>query len=90
MKTKKKHVDTLPGDFGSYEEAAEFWDKHDTTDYLDVSRPVKTVSQFRGRRYEIEIEDSIARVLRLRAKRKGVTPSHLANDLLRRELVASK
>ncbi|HKZ86291.1 MAG TPA: CopG family antitoxin [Anaerolineae bacterium] len=86
MRRKKKAVDTLPEEFSSYEEAAEFWDTHDTTDYHDASRPVKMVSEFRGRHYEIEIEVGVAEALRSQAKREGVRPSHLANDLLRQQL----
>jgi hypothetical protein len=33
MSDNQKHIDPLPEEFGSYEEAAEFWDTHDTTDY---------------------------------------------------------
>lgn len=31
----KKQIESTPENFDSYEEAAEFWDTHDTTDYLD-------------------------------------------------------
>ena len=64
MRPKKKAVDALPEEFSSYEEAAEFWDTHDTTDYHYASRPVKMVSEFRGRHYEIEIEVGVAEALR--------------------------
>jgi hypothetical protein len=84
--TKKKKSDPLPEEFSSYEEAAEFWDKHDTTDYLQNSHPVKVESEFRGRRYEIEIDEPVAKILRKAARRKGVTPSRLASDLLRQRL----
>ncbi len=86
MKDREKQVDPIPEEFSSYEEAAEFWDAHDTTDYLDVSRPLEVVSEFRGRHYEIEIEASIAKALRSQAKRQGVTLSHLASELLRQQL----
>ena len=49
-----KPIDPLPEEFNSEDEAAEFWDTHDTTDYLSESRPVKIVSEFRSRPYEIE------------------------------------
>lgn len=84
--TNKKKIEPIPEEFNSYEEAAEFWDSHDTTEYLQNSRPVKAVSEFRGRRYEIEIDESVARALRKAAKQKGVTPSRLASDLLRQRL----
>ena len=35
MKNKKNQIEPIPEEFESYEEAAEFWDTHDTTDYLD-------------------------------------------------------
>ncbi len=35
MNDKPKQVDPIPEEFSSYEEAAEFWDTHDTTDYPD-------------------------------------------------------
>ncbi|MBU4225127.1 MAG: BrnA antitoxin family protein [Chloroflexi bacterium] len=85
--TTKKKIDPIPEEFSSYEEAAEFWDTHDTAEYLQDSHPVKAVSNFRGRRYEIEIDESIAQILRKEARRKGITPSSLASDLLRQRLV---
>lgn len=36
MNDSKKIIDPIPEEFGSYEEAAEFWDTHDTTDYPNV------------------------------------------------------
>ena len=84
----KKNPDPIPDEFGSYEEAAEFWDSHDTTDYLEYLTPVEATAEFRGRFYDIEIEESLAVILREAAKQKGVTPSHLASELLKEQLVA--
>lgn len=86
--TNKKKIDPIPEEFDSYEEAAKFWDTHDTTEYSQA-HPVKVVSEFRGRRYEIEIDPGVADALRKQAKLKGVTPSHLASELLRQRLQAS-
>lgn len=36
MTSKKKRIDPVPEQFATYEEAAEFWDKHDTTDYPNL------------------------------------------------------
>jgi hypothetical protein len=63
-----KKIDPLPTEFGSYEEAADFWDKHDIADYLEDSQPIKMESEFRGRRYEIEIDEPVAKVLRKAAR----------------------
>lgn len=46
-------------EFASYEEAAEFWDTHDTTDYPAAFRTVEVKTEFRGRYYEIEIAEDV-------------------------------
>ena len=43
---KQKRVEPIPEEFGSYEEAAEFWDTHDTTDYPDAFRTVDGETTF--------------------------------------------
>jgi hypothetical protein len=88
--SKKKRVDPIPDEFSSYEEAAQFWDTHDTTDYPDAFRTVKMVSELRGRRYEIELDADVVAALQTQARRKGVSLSQLASDLLRKQLPVSK
>ena len=87
---KKKQIDPIPEEFASYEEAAEFWDTHDTTDYPNAFRTVEVQSELRKRRTEIEIDADVVKALRARARRKGVAPSHLASDILRRQLTTHK
>jgi hypothetical protein len=87
--TKKKQVDPIPAEFISYEEAAEFSDKHDTTHYPGKLRTVKVVSEFRNRHYEIPIDGDVAISLQQRAKRAGVPTGRLASDILRKELRVS-
>jgi len=88
MTTKKKHVDPIPEEFGSYAEAAEFWETHDVSEYLADSLPVKVASELRERHFEIEIEPAVASDLRKEARRRGVSPSRLASELLRQRLSA--
>ena len=83
---KKKQTDPIPEEFASYEEAGEFWDNHDTTDYQDSFRTVEVESELRKRHTEIEIDSDVIKVLRAQARRKGVTLSHLASDILRQRL----
>ena len=90
MTPKKKALDLLPEEFDSYEQAAEFWDTHDTTEYLQDSRPVKMAGEFRGRRYEVEIEPGVIQALRKQARKQGVPVSRLANDMLRQQLTVHK
>ncbi len=87
---KKKQIDPIPEEFASYEEAAEFWDRHDTTDYPNAFRRVEVQSELRKRHTEIEIDADVIKVLRAQARRKGVTPSHLASDILRQRLTTHK
>ena len=42
MKSKATSKSIIP-EFKSYEEEAEFWDTHDTTDFLDEFRPVNVI-----------------------------------------------
>lgn len=83
---KGKHLDPLPEEFETYEEAAEFWDTHDTTDYLDVFHTVEVTTEFKGRCYEVEIDEDVVQVLREQARQKGITVSRLASELLRQQL----
>jgi hypothetical protein len=86
MTTKYERVHDLPEEFASYEEAAEFWDTHDTTDYLDSSHPVKVLSVFKKRHYSVEIDAVVVESLRRYSKKKGVSLGHLVSDLLRQQL----
>jgi len=45
MSDERKHVDPIPEEFASYEEAAEFWDTHDTADYPDSFETVGVEAQ---------------------------------------------
>jgi hypothetical protein len=87
--SKKKSIDPIPEEFASYEEAAEFWDTHDTTDYPDAFRTVEVAARFRRRHYEIEIEADVEKALRAQSRQRGVPVSRLASDLLRQQLATS-
>jgi len=82
----KKHVEPTPDNFQSYEAAADFWDSHDTTDYLDEFRTVEVNTELRARHFEVEIDEQVAKALQAQAKEKGVRISDLAFSLLRQQL----
>jgi CopG antitoxin of type II toxin-antitoxin system len=65
---KQKQIDPIPDEFSTYEEAAEFWETHDTTDYPDAFRTVEVKSELRRRHYEVEIDSDVMRKLRARLK----------------------
>lgn len=83
---KQKQIDPIPDEFSTYEEAAEFWDTHDTTDYPDAFHIVEVKSELRQRHCEVEIDSDVMKKLRARARRKRVSLGNLASDLLRQQL----
>lgn len=65
--------------FASYEEEAEFWDTHDTTDFEDEMKPVKvTFAQNLSEPLSIRLDPDTLAQLRARAHEKGIGPTTLA------------
>jgi hypothetical protein len=87
---KKKPIDPIPEEFATYQDAAEFWDRHDTTHYPDAFHTVKVTSKLRHRQYEIPIAPDIAEALRVLARTRRVSVRRLTNELLRRNLNTSR
>ncbi|MFQ5649995.1 MAG: CopG family antitoxin, partial [bacterium] len=87
MSKKDKRVDPIPDAFSSYEEAAEFWDTHDITDYPDSFQDVDVKAELRKRRSELEVDEDLMKALRTNAQKLGVPVSRLASDLLRRQMI---
>jgi hypothetical protein len=86
----KNPIDPIPSEFPSYEEAAKFWESHDTVDYPGAFRTVKVVGKLQNRHYEIPIAPDVVRELQTRARRKHVSLGLLANELLRKRLRNSR
>lgn len=86
MKNEGNKKDILPETFSSYEEAGEFWDTHDSTDYLEYLIPVEAEVKFVRRHYEIEIEEDVLKALEKLANSQNVPAEKLANDFLKRQL----
>ena len=86
---KKKHLDRLPPEFASREEAADFWGAHDTRDYPRAFRTVRVEAELRHRYFEIPIDAEVAKTLRVRARNAGVNLGEFASNLLRRRLRTS-
>lgn len=80
---KQKQIDPLPEEFASYEEAAEFWDTHDTTDYPESFETVTVESALKRRRYEVEIDEELMNVLADLAQKRGVAVGELVSGMLR-------
>ena len=86
MSEKNKKVDPIPEEFSSYEEAAEFWDTHDTTDYPDAFQDVDVKAEFRKRHYQVEVDEDVVKVVRKQARKLGVSVDRLVNDILRKQI----
>jgi predicted DNA binding CopG/RHH family protein len=86
MSDKQKQIDPLPEEFASYEEAAEFWDTHDTTDYLDSFETVTVKATLKRRRYEVEIDEELMRALTAQAQKRGIAVSQLVSEMLKEKI----
>jgi DNA-nicking Smr family endonuclease len=86
MTDKPKIIDPIPEEFASYEEAAEFWDTHDTTDYPDSFETVSVQAKLKSRRYEVEIDADLMSVLSKQAHSRGVKVSRLVSEMLREKV----
>lgn len=62
--------DKIPEEFSSCEEAGEFWDTHDSMDYLDIMTPVEMDARLEGHRFEIQVDKILPFCLK-----KGLFPS---------------
>lgn len=88
MNKGSKRVDPIPDEFASYEEAAEFWDTHDTTDYPDSFEDVPVNAELKRRRFEVEVDEDLMKVLSVQAHERGVAVSRLVNEMLRERIHA--
>ena len=86
MSDKQKQIDPLPEEFASYEEAAEFWDTHDTTDYLASFETVAVEPELMRRRYEVEIDEELMQALTERAQKRGIPVSQLVSEMLKEKI----
>ena len=86
MSDKQKQIDPLPEEFASYEEAAEFWDTHDTTDYLESFETVAVEVELKRRRYEVEIDEELMQALTEQAQRRGIGINQLVSEMLKEKI----
>jgi predicted DNA binding CopG/RHH family protein len=86
MSDKQNQIDPLPEEFASYEEAAEFWDAHDTTDYLDSFETVAIEAELKRRRYEVEIDEELMKALTEQAQKRGIAVSQLVSEMLKEKI----
>ena len=81
-----KKLKKIPEEFKTYEEAADFWDTHDSTDYLDNLVEIEVEVDIQKKHYLLEVDMQIAEILQESARKKGISASSLANELLYKQL----
>lgn len=86
MNDKQKQIDPLPEEFASYEEAGEFWDTHDTTDYLDSFETVAVEAGLKRRRYEVEIDEELMKSLTEQAQKRSIGVNQLVSEMLKEKI----
>lgn len=86
MNDKQKRKTKTSKDFSSYEEAAEFWENHDTADFLNEFETVEAEVSLKRRRYEVEIDADLMPQLTQQANKRGVAVKILVSELLREKL----
>ena len=75
-KAKRKPI---PKHFTSIDDAADFWDKHDLADYLDVTKVVDFDANIEKRVFLTALEPELAKKLTDIARRQGITTETLIN-----------
>lgn len=79
-KTKAaKRPDPLPEHFASLEEAAEFWDTHDSADYEEFMRDIECEVDIKSRQYLISLDGDLFRKVSSIAQAKGISSETLIN-----------
>ena len=82
-KTNKAR-DEIPENFDSYETAAEFWDTHDSTDYIDDFDTAEDVVFVRPKKevMSLRLDPKIVKKLRELASEEGLPPTTYARMLI--------
>jgi hypothetical protein len=86
MRNKHKQTDPLPNEFGSQEEAAQFWDTHSITDYEEFLEPADLDVDIKRRHFEIEVDQESFLALRDTAKKQQKPVKQLASEILKQKL----
>lgn len=81
-----KKVKQIPEEFRTYEDAAEFWETHDSTEFMDILEEVEMKVDLQKRHFLIELDKNTADLLQETARKKSVPPEYLAAELLHRQL----
>jgi hypothetical protein len=80
---EKKQRDPLPEHFSSLEDAAEFWDTHDSEDYAEYFKDVECEVDIKQRVYEVAVDSDLFKKVSRIARKQRLSPEKLINRWLR-------
>jgi len=86
MPSEDKHIDPLPDEFKSLEEAAQFWDAHSITDYEEFLKPAGVDVDIQRRHFQIEVDEEAFLALREVAQKERRPMKELASKILKQRL----
>ncbi len=86
MRKSSVKRDPIPQHFKSIEEAAEFWDSHDLSDYWDLTREAEFEVDIQRRVFLTALEPELAKRLTDCARKQGVSTETLINVWLSEKL----
>ena len=79
MANVKRKRDPMPKHFESVEEAADFWDTHDLSDYWDLTQEAHFEVDIQRRVFLTALEPQLAKKLTDVAHRQGISTETLIN-----------
>ena len=88
MRKSSKKRDPIPRHFKSIEEAAEFWDSHDLTDYWDMTSEAHFDVDIQRQMFLTALEPELAKKLAACARERGISTETLINMWLTEKLAA--
>ena len=89
MRRNSKKRDPIPRHFKSIEEAAQFWDSHDLTDYWDLTKEAHFEVDIQRHLFLTPLEPELAKKLVVCARKQGVSTETLINVWLTEKLTAA-
>lgn len=86
MGKSKKKIDPLPDHFNSLEEAGEFWDTHDSTDYEEYMIPVHFDVDLKSSVHEVRVVHEVLEAVTKIARQQGLKTETLINVWLQEKV----
>ncbi len=83
---KKNKKDVLPESFKSAEEAADFWDSHELTDYLQDTREAELNFHLKRRHYFISVAPELFNKIQSRSYKEHLSVQALTHAWLKEKL----